>query len=201
MRAAIGIILNLLRQRTDSARGLVEQCDLIGEGVSEETGRAQRHVNSRAAEHRQGNDLVSGDAARCAVPDRLCADQSQCLRDVVAAGAHVSKCPRRSGRMRSATRRDPGYSGRSAARRICAPVPTPPVWAHCGCRPNRNCARSAGRRRGRASVHPTGRVRGNAPTVSSAAPPFRYCRIDPAKEQSSHPHLRVLRGSGTTLLR
>ena len=89
------VVGSRLVERADGADGLVEQRDLGREGVAEEAGDAQGHVDPRPAELGQRDDLVAGDAPARRVPDRLGADEGQGLGDVVAAGAHVGGAPGR----------------------------------------------------------------------------------------------------------
>ena len=56
-------------------------------------GNAEGDVDARAAEFRQRDDLVAGDAQRGRVPYGPGADECEGLGDVVAAGAHVGGAP------------------------------------------------------------------------------------------------------------
>ena len=53
----------LHEDRGDGARRRIHQVDLRREGVAEEAGDAQGHVDARPVEHRQRQDLEAGDAA------------------------------------------------------------------------------------------------------------------------------------------
>src|SRR3546814_392212 len=88
-----GVVLFRLVQRHDGAGGAVDQVDLFREGVPEEAGDAEGHVDARTAQFRDLHDLETDDAARSPVPARTDAHQGQRLRDVVAAGAHIGGAP------------------------------------------------------------------------------------------------------------
>src|SRR3546814_10052839 len=76
-----GVVLFRLVQRHDGAGGAVDQVDLFREGVPEEAGDAEGHVDARTAQFRDLHDLETDDAARNQVPARTDAPQGQPLRD------------------------------------------------------------------------------------------------------------------------
>ncbi len=77
------------------AHRVVQQGDDVREGVAEEAGDAQRHVDARAAQLLQRDRLQAGDPAGGVVPDRAHAEQGEGLGDVVAGGAHRAGAPER----------------------------------------------------------------------------------------------------------
>src|SRR3546814_17378394 len=62
-----GVVLFRLVQRHDGAGGAVDQVDLFREGVPEEAGDAEGHVDARTAQFRDLHDLETDDAARSPV--------------------------------------------------------------------------------------------------------------------------------------
>ncbi len=84
-----------LVQIGDGAGGAVHQIHLGREGIAEEAGNPQGHIDARAVEHAGRHDLEPGDAAGRGVPGRPGAHQGQRLGDVVAAGPHVGGAPGR----------------------------------------------------------------------------------------------------------
>ena len=87
--------LGRLVQFGDRPYRVVDQPHHMREGVPEEAGDPDRHVDARAAEFRGRHDLEAGDPARRVVPDRPAAEQRQDLGDVVALGAHRGRAPHR----------------------------------------------------------------------------------------------------------
>src|SRR6185437_1954780 len=70
-----------------------EQRDLAWEHVAEQAGNAQGHVDPRAAQHRDRQDLEAADAGGRWVPGRPAAEKREGLRESVAAGAHGRRSP------------------------------------------------------------------------------------------------------------
>ena len=171
MRAAIGLSSVVLVERADGADRLVEQLDLRREGVAEEAGDAQRHVDARAAELGQRDDLVAGDAPARRFPHRPRADERQRLGDVVAAGAHVGGAPGGEAERLGIVADDPGSGGAAGLRPTSGRGSRRWASAPCGCRASRNCGPSAARRAGRASARRRGRAprSGRPGRLSSAA--------------------------------
>lgn len=94
-RAASGFSLLRLVQLGDRLHRRIEQADQVGEGVAEEPGDPQRHVDPRAVQQGDREYLEIGDALAAGLPDRSHAEQGQGLGDVVAAGAHGRRAPHR----------------------------------------------------------------------------------------------------------
>ena len=83
----------VLVARRGELHRVVEQLHDVREGVAEEAGDAQGHVDARAAELLARHELEAGDAAGRLVPDRPHAEQPERLGDVVAGGAHRAGAP------------------------------------------------------------------------------------------------------------
>ena len=108
-------------ERGDGADGGIDQVDLVGKGVAEHAGDAQRHVDARTAELGERHDLEAGDAAGAGLPYRPRADQRQHLRRCRRRRCACSTCPRPTWRSSAATRLRPGNSGARAPRAEARP--------------------------------------------------------------------------------
>ena len=67
----------------------------LWEGITEETGDAQHHINPRTTKQGQWDHLQIRQAARWSIPDRPDTDQCQQLSDVLSAVAHRRCSPDR----------------------------------------------------------------------------------------------------------
>jgi len=84
-----------LVKTSDELDGVVQHRHDVGEGVAEEPGDADRHVDARTAELGQVDDLEVVDPPGHVVPFGLYAEQREHLCDVVARGAHGAGAPHR----------------------------------------------------------------------------------------------------------
>ena len=194
-RAAIGLTSSGSSSAATSRTALVEQLDLRRERVAEEAGDAQGDVDPRAVQQVRRQDLDAGDPVRGRIPDRPRADQRQRLGDVVAAGAHVGGAPggQRHGPRPVAVLLQIALD--QQRRRLPAEMPGRRASARRGCRPRRNCARSAARPGGRGSAHRSGRARRSGRRAPPARPGSRHRRCLPAPGARSSRSRRARRGS------
>src|SRR5262249_56306737 len=77
----------------NGTRGGVDECDLRGKEVAEETRYAPRHVDTRAADRSNWQHLDAGHAACRGIPRRPTAHEGKTLRNLFAAGAQRGATP------------------------------------------------------------------------------------------------------------
>ena len=94
MRGHVVVLVRLVEQCHHPHR-VVEHHHHVREGIAEEAGDADRHVDARPAELVERDHLEPADPPRRLVPVRPNAQQRQHLGDVVAGGAHRGGAPHR----------------------------------------------------------------------------------------------------------
>ena len=151
------VALGRLVEPGDQRHRVVEQRHQVREGVAEEARDAHGDVDPRPAELLQRDRLEPDHPPRLGVPRRAARRAARGSRRRRRRGCASRPCPTpRSRPSRDARRRRRG--GARAARRPAAARPRRRGrWAAPWGRPSRSCARSAGRRRARASATPTAR--------------------------------------------
>ncbi len=87
------VLAERLVQRDHRLAGLVEQRDQVREGVAEEAADPADHVDARAAQLGQRDDLDAQHAPVLGLPARAHAQQRQHLGDIVAGRAHGAGAP------------------------------------------------------------------------------------------------------------